>query len=99
MDDSMKITDSGFTAPRADSKTPAAKAQTSFAETLSKLLDQVNSLQHEAGSAAEGLLTGKVENLHEVMIAMGKAEVSFKFLMEARNKLVDAYREIMRMQV
>ncbi|MFQ5752664.1 MAG: flagellar hook-basal body complex protein FliE, partial [bacterium] len=41
----------------------------------------------------------KVENVHEVMIAMSKAEVSFKFMMETRNKLIDAYKEIMRMQV
>ncbi|MEK6730065.1 MAG: flagellar hook-basal body complex protein FliE, partial [Planctomycetota bacterium] len=43
--------------------------------------------------------TGKVENVHEVMIAMSKAEISFKFMMEARNKLIETYKEVMRMQM
>jgi flagellar hook-basal body complex protein FliE len=53
----------------------------------------------KAGESVENFATGKVENVHEVMIAMSKAEVSFKFMMETRNKLIDAYKEIIRMQV
>jgi flagellar hook-basal body complex protein FliE len=71
----------------------------SFQETVSKYVNEVNDLQLKAGESIENFATGKVENLHEVMIAMSKAEVSFKFMMETRNKLVDAYNEIMKMQV
>ncbi len=71
----------------------------SFKTTLSSFLDEVNDLQTKANESIENLATGKVENVHEVMIAMAKAEVSFKFMMETRNKLVETYKEVMRMQV
>ncbi len=70
-----------------------------FKETISNYVNEVNDLQVKAGESIENFATGKVENVHEVMIAMSKAEVSFKFMMETRNKLVDAYKEIMKMQV
>ncbi|GAX60050.1 flagellar hook-basal body complex protein FliE 1 [Candidatus Scalindua japonica] len=70
-----------------------------FKETISNYVTEVNDLQVKAGESIENFATGKVENVHEVMIAMSKAEVSFKFMMETRNKLVDAYKEVMRMQV
>ncbi len=78
---------------------PKNKNVASFKETVSNYVDEVNSLQLKAGESIENFATGKVENVHEVMIAMSKAEVSFKFMMETRNKLVDAYKEIMKMQV
>lgn len=72
---------------------------TSFKKTLSGFLDEVNDLQLKANESIENLATEKVKNVHEVMIAMAKAEVSFKFMMEARNKLVETYKEVMRMQI
>jgi flagellar hook-basal body complex protein FliE len=71
----------------------------SFKKTLSSFLDEVNDLQLKANESIEDLATEKVKNVHEVMIAMAKAEVSFKFMMEARNKLVETYKEVMRMQI
>jgi len=75
------------------------KTGVGFKETVSNFVNEVNDLQVKAGESVENFATGKVENVHEVMIAMSKAEVSFKFMMETRNKLIDAYKEIMRMQV
>ena len=75
------------------------KNSAGFKETISNYVNEVNDLQVKAGESIENFATGKVENVHEVMIAMSKAEVSFKFMMETRNKLVDAYKEIMQMQV
>ena len=85
----------------AQSPAPAksGKHQESFQQVLSKLVDEVDGLQKDAEQSVQHFLTGKVTNVHEVMVAMEKADVSFKFMMEARNKLVDAYREVMRMQV
>lgn len=77
----------------------AQKNGTGFKDTINNYVSEVNDLQVKAGESIENFATGKVENVHEVMIAMSKAEVSFKFMMETRNKLVDAYKEIMRMQV
>ena len=77
---------------------PAAKG-TSFKDTLQDYLQDVNDLQREADKAVVGLATGKVDNLHEVLVAMGEADVSYRLMMEIRNKLLEAYREITRMQV
>ncbi len=75
------------------------KSGAGFKDSFNNYVSEVNDLQVKAGESIENFATGKVENVHEVMIAMSKAEVSFKFMMETRNKLVDAYKEIMRMQV
>lgn len=71
----------------------------SFGQTLVRTMNDVNNLQAEAGKAVNGLVTGEATNLHDVMIAVEKARTSFDLLMEVRNKAIDAYREIMRMQV
>ncbi len=75
------------------------EANVSFADTLKQAAQDVNSLQSEATKAIEGLVTGEATDLHEVMIAVEKAKTSFELLMEVRNKTIEAYREIMRMQV
>ncbi len=71
----------------------------SFGETLERVMADVNSLQNEAGKAVEKMVVGETVDLHEVMVAVEKAKTSFDLLMEIRNKALDAYREIMRMQV
>lgn len=71
----------------------------SFGETLQRAIADVNSLQTEAGAAVEKMVAGEAVDLHEVMIAVEKAKTSFDLLMEVRNKTIDAYREIMKMQV
>lgn len=71
----------------------------SFKETLGEFVNDVNNMQNKADQAIEDFATGKVKNMHEVMISMKKAEMSFQFLMETRNKLVEAYKEVTRMHV
>ena len=75
------------------------KSGVGFKETVNKFIGDVNDLQLKAGESIENFAGGEVDSVHEVMIAMTKAEVSFKFMMETRNKLIDAYKEIMKMQV
>ena len=72
---------------------------TSFGESLSQAIADVSNLQSEAGKAVSKLATGQTADLHDVMIAVEKAKTSFDLLMEVRNKTIEAYREIMRMQV
>lgn len=71
----------------------------SFGDTLTQAMSDVNALQEQAGTAVNRLVSGEATDLHEVMIAVEKARTSFDLLMEIRNKAIDAYREIMRMQV
>jgi flagellar hook-basal body complex protein FliE len=83
---------------RRDSLEPAAKGQ-SFSSMLKNSIQEVNSLQQEADNAVKTLATGEAENVHSTLIAMEKAGLSFKLMMQMRNKVLDAYREVMRMQV
>ena len=71
----------------------------SFGKVLETMLRETNDVQVEAEKATEQLVTGETDNVHDVMLAMAKADVSFRMMLEVRNKLVDAYQEVMRMQV
>jgi len=70
-----------------------------FAEILKNYTQEVNHEKKTAGKAAVDLATGKGGNTSETLLAIQKADISFQLMMGVRNKLVDAYREISRMQV
>jgi len=70
----------------------------SFKNILENSINEVNKYQKEASDAVTDLTTGKTDDLSKVMIAVKKSDVAFTALMETRNKLVDAYNEIMRMR-
>lgn len=88
----------GNIADRQRTEETAAGAKP-FSDTLREQIEEVNSLQIQADESIEDLVTGKSDNVHETMIALQKADVSFRLLMTVRNKLVDAYDEVMRMQI
>ncbi|MBX2818735.1 MAG: flagellar hook-basal body complex protein FliE, partial [Rhodothermaceae bacterium] len=62
-------------------------------------LDQVDMAQTEAGKEVEAFIAGEQENLHEVMIKLNQAKLSFHLLTEVRNKMMDTYHELIRMQM
>ncbi len=70
-----------------------------FGEVLTKAIDKVDQLNQEADQAVRNLATGQDKDIHNTMIALEKAEVSFRLMMQVRNKIVTAYQEVMRMQV
>ena len=74
------------------------KNDSSFENILSKSLKEVNSAQINANNAVKDLVAGKTENIHETMIQMQKASISFQMMMEVRNQLVDAYKDIIKMR-
>ena len=79
---------------------PAAPTEgPSFAETLKGALAEVNDLQLEAGEMQRRMVAGEPVDLHEVMISAEEAGVAFDLMMEIRNKLLEAYQEIQRMNV
>jgi flagellar hook-basal body complex protein FliE len=59
----------------------------------------VNDKQNAATDAISGLLSGKNVSLHQAMISSEEASVSFSMMVEVRNKLLDSYQELMRMQI
>ncbi len=71
----------------------------SFADHLKTSIQTVEGMGQEAGKSIERLLSGEGEELHQVAMAVQKAEISFDLLMQTRNKVVQAYQEIMRMQL
>lgn len=71
----------------------------SFGQLLDESLSRVNEIQQDADRAAQELMAGRNKNIHETMLLMEKADMSFRLAMQVRNKVIDAYREVMRMQV
>ncbi len=70
-----------------------------FGEFLQDSLGKVNELQQEANVAMEKLASGESQNLHETLLAVEKADISFRTMNQVRTKVLDAYREIMKMQI
>ena len=100
----MDVTRIGNTPLIAPTEVPGAKGpaegdRPSFGEVLKDSLKQVNSLQQEADASIQSLATGGAASLHDTMLAIQKAELSFKLMMQVRNKIVEAYQEVIRMQV
>ena len=71
----------------------------SFNVVLKNAIEEVSGLEKEADKAIQALAAGRHDNIHEAMIALQKADLSFKAMMEIRDKLINAYKEIMRMPV
>jgi flagellar hook-basal body complex protein FliE len=70
-----------------------------FAAWLDKELSNVNSQIVNADSQVRKLAAGEVDNLHQVMISMEEAKMSFQLALQVRNRLLEAYQEVLRMQV
>ena len=70
-----------------------------FANQLKSALNEVNELQETKEVAVADLATGQVKDLHQAAIAIGKAELSMKLMLEIRNKALNAYKEIGRTQL
>ncbi len=70
-----------------------------FAKTLQNAIEDVNSYQEKADKAMADLATGEVKDLHQAAIAIGKAEMSMKLMLEIRNKALSAYKELSRTQM
>jgi len=74
-------------------------SKTSFSDHLMDSIKQVDSMQKTADTMATDLVSGKSENIHETMLAASHAELSFNLMVQIRNKGLEAYQEVMRMQV
>lgn len=76
---------------------PAAAAD--FGPWLARSLGRVNQDLVHADQAVQGLAAGETENLHQVMIALEEARLSLQLVAQVRNRLLEAYQEVLRMQV
>jgi len=79
--------------------TTEATSAVSFKDLLLDALDNVNALEQESNRITEDFIAGNTDSIHDVLIASTKASIATSFVLEVRNKVLDAYQEIMRMQI
>jgi flagellar hook-basal body complex protein FliE len=77
----------------------ATPSSNSFASMLGQMVSDVNTQQNISAQAVSALQSGQNVPLHQAVISMEEANVSFQLMVEVRNRLMDAYQEIMRMQI
>ncbi len=75
------------------------KVNGSFADVLQNKVQEINELQLDADNAISKVELENSGSIHEAMIALEKASISFRTMMQVRNKILEAYQEVMRMQV
>lgn len=74
------------------------KGGASFQGLLTDLVNQVDTLQKDADASIRGLVSGETLNVHDVTVKMAEAGVAFDLMMQIRNKLIEAYQQILKMQ-
>ncbi len=95
----MKISGSGNISLKTEPLgSRLAKRDLSFAKRLHSAVKDVNLKQHKADDAIEQVINGEL-GIHEGMMALGRADTSLRLLTQVRGKIIDAYKEIIRMQV
>jgi len=75
------------------------KTKDSFADMLSNAVGSVDQTMKTSEQSIQDFATGKTDNVHEVMINMQRAQLSFQMMVEIRNKAIETYQEISRMQI
>ena len=76
-----------------------SSSKSAFIDHLKDSLIDVNRMQVDADKLSVDVASGKSGNLHEAMLAMSQAQLGFNFVVQVRNKALEAYNEVMRMQV
>ena len=82
---------------RQELMTPESKD--SFSDMLSRAINSVDETMKTSEESIQDFAAGKTENVHEVMINMQRAQLSFQMMVEMRNKAIETYQEISRMQI
>lgn len=86
------------TLPTSATVPGAGDADGGFGETLKSAINQVNDLSNNADMKSSELLQGSRQDVHNVMIAVEKADIAFQLMMQVRNKIVNAYQEVSKLQ-
>ena len=95
----MNVDSIGNISQQLSPKLPTTDKPGNFASLIQQYVQQTNQDTKAAAEATVNLSLGKSSNVSETLLAVQKADLSFQLMMSVRNKLVDAYREVMRMQV
>ncbi len=95
----MEITSVGYSPLPIDFVKKKSSGQSGFVDAMSSALREVSDMQSRADEMAVQLAIGKDVDIHEAVLASEEAQLAFNFTMQIRNKLIEAYQEVMRMQV
>lgn len=87
-----------FAAVEKQNSADSAKIK-SFGDTISEFVKAVNDSQKNAASEVADIIQGRSQNLHQAMATLEEAKLSFQLMLEVRNKLLESYQELSRMQV
>ncbi len=93
-----QIDDMGAIVSPASPEKNDPSSDASFKDLLQGLVSQVDTLQKDADASIHGLVTGETTNIHDVTVKMEEAGVAFDLMMQVRNKLMEAYQELIKMQ-
>ncbi len=85
--------------PRSSDASGESSSATSFSKVLEQAVQDVDGKMKAAEADQNKLLSGETNNLHQAMISIQESSVAFSLMVEVRNKLVESYQELMRMQV
>ena len=77
---------------------PAARQENPFSETLKSSLNSVNDMQAQKNQMIESFASGETQNVHELMISLQKAGLAVNMTSAVRNKVLEAYKELTRLQ-
>jgi flagellar hook-basal body complex protein FliE len=88
-----------WTARGIEGMPTVVEPQPSFKDFMLQAIDQVNSMQQDADRAVEHLLTGGEANPDEVLTAVQKADMSFRLMLQVRNKMLQAFQELKEIRV
>ncbi len=95
----LKITNDLVTLSRPGQSPEKQGGATGFGSVLKNTIQEINQLQTKADQAIAKVELEKSGSIHEAMIALEKADISFRTMLQVRNKIIEAYQEVMRMQV
>ncbi|MDC3416399.1 flagellar hook-basal body complex protein FliE [Aquibacillus salsiterrae] len=96
---SISTYQAGDVTPNRPKTMTVSEAQQSFKSNLKNAIEQVNRSQIESDEKTTALANGQINNLHDVMITAQKASITLQTAVEMQKKVIDAYNEVMRMQV
>ena len=89
----------GLTPLQTKVDTTGKQHDVAFGDVLKQMVEDVNSMQVAADEMQVQLATGEISDVHDVMIAVEEANVAMELMLEIRNKIIEAYQEVMRMPV
>ncbi len=88
-----------FAPPMSPSAQPPMEGAGSFKNVLANTINDTNALQKTADVKIQDLATGKTTNIPDVMMHVEKADIALRLMTQVRNKIIDAYQDVMKMQV